>query len=310
MNEKVKSPITICYVPSDSCNCIMLGISWGLTGAISKDNSKSYKTDEEKELLWGYKVIGQEKPKNHKNYVKIAILDSGINKSHKEFKDLTFYEYNATKPKKSIEDDYGHGTAIAGIIAATGEEIKGISQNAIIYDVKVLNKNGKGKVEDVVNGIKWCIEQKVDIINISFGFGKDYDELRYAIKSALDNNIIITAASGNTLGLTVEYPAKYEGVLSISSLNEKLKIDPISAKGKIDFSAPGVNIKTTDKYGGYTKVEGTSFATGAIGCLYSKKNKSKLNIHQTLKKNTVDLGNLGYDREYGNGMIICNKGEN
>ncbi|NOL32727.1 S8 family peptidase [Bacillus altitudinis] len=290
-------------------------LCWGLYGGISMDSSKSSsKKGEEKELLWGYKVIGQEKPNNNKNSVKIAILDSGINKSHKEFKDITFYEYNATKPKKSIEDEYGHGTAIAGIIAATGKEIKGISQNAIIYDVKVLNKNGKGKVEDVVNGIKWCIEQKVDIINISFGFGKDYDELRNVIKSALDNNITITAASGNTLGLTVEYPAKYEGVLSISSLNEKLKIDPISAKGKIDFSAPGVNIKTTDIHGGYTKVKGTSFATafatGAIGCLYSKKNKSKENIHQTLKKNTVDLGKLGYDREYGNGMIICNKGKN
>lgn len=49
-------------------------LCWGLFGGISKDNSKSYKTDEVKELLWGYKVIGQEKPKNHKNYVKIAIL--------------------------------------------------------------------------------------------------------------------------------------------------------------------------------------------------------------------------------------------
>ncbi|MCY1119850.1 S8 family serine peptidase [Bacillus pumilus] len=298
-----------------SCLVILaIVLCWGLSGDVSEDNSKSYKTEKEKDLLWGYKVIGHEKPNNHKNYVKIAILDSGINKSHKEFKDLTFYEYNAIKPKKSIEDEYGHGTAIAGIIAATGEEIKGISQNAIIYDVKVLNKNGKGKVEDVVKGIKWCIEQKVDIINISFGFGKDYDELRNVIKSALDNNITITAASGNTLGLTVEYPAKYDGVLSISSLNEKLKIDPISAKGKIDFSAPGVNIKTTDIHGGYTKVKGTSFATafatGAIGCLYSKKYKSKENVHQTLKKNTVDLGKLGYDREYGNGMIICNKGEN
>ncbi|BBP87557.1 hypothetical protein BsIDN1_11750 [Bacillus safensis] len=135
----------------------------------------------------------------------------------------------------------------------------------------------KEKLKMLSKGIKWCIEQKVDIINISFGFGKDYDELRNVIKIALDNNITITAASGNTLGLTVEYPAKYEGVLSISSLNEKLKIDPISAKGKIDFSAPGVNIKTTDIHGGYTKVKGTSFlqlrfATGAIGCLYSKKN--------------------------------------
>ncbi|MDI3411742.1 S8 family serine peptidase [Bacillus sonorensis] len=254
---------------------LVVGIYFVGIDDISSDNNTPSSSNKKKDVMWGYEFIGQETRNNHEKPVKIAILDSGINKSHKEFNNLTFYEFNATNPGKPVEDKYGHGTAIAGIIAARGEKVKGISQNAIIYDVKVLDKSGKGKVEDVVKGINWCVEQKVDIINISFGFEKDYKALHDAINNALHNNIIVTAASGNTLGLTVEYPAKYRGVLSISSFDKELKIDPISAKGKIDFSAPGVNIKSTDKNGGYSKVGGTSFSTafttGAIGCLISKR---------------------------------------
>lgn len=77
-----------------------------------------------KDTVWGYEFIGQENRNNHQRPVKIAILDSGINKSHKEFENLTFYEFNATNPDKPVKDEYGHGTAIAGIIAARGEEIK------------------------------------------------------------------------------------------------------------------------------------------------------------------------------------------
>ncbi|EFV72303.1 thermitase [Bacillus sp. BT1B_CT2] len=307
-----RSKIVFLFV---SCLFVIFAVGLYLMciGDISKDRSATSSTNKKEDLMWGYEIIGQEARNNDTEPVKIAILDSGINKSHKEFNNITFYEFNAIAPSKSVKDEYGHGTAIAGIIAAGGEEIKGISQNATLYDVKVLDSSGKGKVKDVVRGINWCIEQKVDIINISFGFEKDHDELRNAINNALHNNIIITAASGNTLGLTVEYPAKYRGVLSISSFDEKLKIDPVSAKGKIDFSAPGVNIKSIDKDGSYIKVGGTSFATafatGAIGCLISKKKISKENFHQTLKKYAVDLGSSGYDKEFGHGMIICNKGE-
>lgn len=132
-----------------------------------------------------------------------------------------------------------------------------------------------------------------------------------AINKALHNHIIITAASGNTFGLAVEYPAKYNGVLSIASFDKEFEIDPMSAKGKIDFSAPGVNIKSTDKDGGYSIVRGTSFSTafttGAIGCLISNNKISKGDYYQMLQKNAVDFGKSRYDKEFGHGVIICNK---
>lgn len=86
--------------------------------------------------------------------IKIAILDSGINKSHTELKNIKFVEYNAIhKSEEKVSDDYGHGTAVAGIIAAKGEVIKGVVNKPIIYDVKVLNEKGEGKIESVVDGI-------------------------------------------------------------------------------------------------------------------------------------------------------------
>ncbi|PKG27421.1 hypothetical protein CWS20_18700 [Cytobacillus horneckiae] len=144
----------------------------------------------------------------------------------------------------------GNG-AVAGIIAAKGEVIKDVVNKPIIYDVKVLNKKGEGKIESVVDGINWSIKNNVDVINISFGFSSDREGLKKAINKAYDNGIIIIAASGNTMGLSVDHPANYENVLSKSLLNEDLQIDTYAATGKIDYSAPGVDVYSTDQDGGY-----------------------------------------------------------
>lgn len=242
--------------------------------------------------------------------VKVAILDSGINKNHKEFKGLTFKEFNAVEPGRKIEDDFGHGTPIAGIIAARGVNTTGIIQNVIIYDVKVLNEKGEGKIESVVKGIEWSINQDVDIINISFGFSSDKEELRTAIKKAVDNKIIITAAAGNTLGLTVDYPANYDNVLSISAIDENLQLDPHSATGKIDYAAPGVDIMSTNNEGDYSTFSGTSFATayatGAIAAILNKEDKDKKvhNIKSILSDYVVQIGNKD---QFGHGIITLKK---
>jgi minor extracellular protease Epr len=248
---------------------------------------------------------------NKRKEISLLAYDSGINKTHSEFKGILFEEFNAINPDVQIKDDFGHGTAIAGIIAARGENIRGVlNKNFKLYDVKVLDENGQGKIENVVRGLNWSIEQNVDIINISFGFQKDYDELQSVINKATSKNIIVVAAAGNTLGTYVDYPAKYNNVLSITSINDKLKKDPFSASGKVDYSAPGVNIKSTNNSGDYSIFNGTSFvtafATGSIACLLSKNNKDSIDLGELLQAHTLDLGVSGYDKEFGHGLIICN----
>lgn len=258
---------------------------------------------------WSENITGYDKTE-YEVPVKIAILDSGINKKHSDLKKVEFIEYNAiTKKEEKVVDDYGHGTAIAGIIAAQGEKVKGVLTNPIIYDVKVLNENGEGKIESVVEGINWSIKNEVDIINISFGFINDREDLKNAINDAVENGIIIIAAAGNTMGLSVDYPAKYDEVLSISALDENLKIDSYSAVDKIDYSAPGVNILSTDKDGSYELFSGTSFATayatGIIASIFKQEDIKKKDKLSDVIGNYIFV--LGNHEGYGKGLLTLNK---
>lgn len=280
----------------------------------NSNNDANLKRDDD---TWGYKTVlinNINDPKSQNKQIKIAILDSGINKDHPALNGRIIETYNAINPNEDIIDDYGelgHGTAIAGILVAKEikEGISGISPNIRLYDVKVLNKEGKSDIETVVRGIEWCIEKEVNIINISFGFEVNHEKLEKIIQKALSKDIIIVASSGNTLGLRVDYPAKYEGVISVSALNPNLQRSSISGKGKIDYAAPGVNILTTDSKGNYSKFDGTSFATafvsGTIGTLISNTEEkiTNKNLHNFLKKYVVDLGKEGFDEEYGYGLI-------
>ncbi|MGM0867065.1 MAG: S8 family peptidase [Bacillota bacterium] len=244
--------------------------------------------------------------------IKIAILDSGINGDHPELTGLIRKSYNAINPGQKILDSYGHGTAIAGMISAKPNEyiIQGISQSVYLYDVKVLNDKGGGEIEDVVDGIEWSINNNVDIINLSFGFQKDNQALREAILKATTHGIIIVAAAGNNLGLYTDYPAKYEEVISISSISENLKVDPFAGKGKVDYVAPGVKIPIlTNGEDKVRYVNGTSFstaiATGIIANILEQSEKplSLTDIKEKLNKTSIDLGEKGKDTTYGNGLI-------
>lgn len=270
---------------------------------IQNENQSTYDSN------WPVEIVGID-TKESIEPLKIAILDSGINKDHREFDTIRFVEYNAITGKEDqVLDDFGHGTAIAGIIASKGEVIKGIVNSPILYDVKVLDKNGEGDIDSVINGINWSIKNKVDIINISFGFTSGDKRLEEVINKAYDEGILIIAASGNTMGLSVDYPANYKNVVSISSIDKELKIDPYSATGKVDFSAPGVDVLSTNMEGGYSIFSGTSFAcayaTGVLSTIYKReKTKNLLEMKKIIHNYTVVIGST---EEYGRGLLTLKK---
>lgn len=243
--------------------------------------------------------------------IKVAVLDSGIDESHPLLKGKVIKSYDAINGGSNTNDSYGHGTAIAGIIAAApnNQTIQGIFPYIELYDVKVLNDKGGGKIKDLVNGIKWSIKQEVDIINLSFGFQKDDRNLKKAIDEAYAHNITIIAAAGNTLGLSTDYPARYKNVISVSSIDKEMKRDIFAAKGKIDFVAPGVDIPVLTTSRTINLVSGTSFSTAYVtGIVASylaqgemkKENSTLLN---QLKEHSKDLGDKGPDNKYGYGLL-------
>lgn len=267
---------------------------------------------------WGYDLLISDISLEHNEKVKIAIIDSGINKEHEDLQHINFTEFNVLDKETAIIDEFGHGTAIAGIIAAENNEfgVIGLSRNVEIYDVKILNENGKGKVEHLIEAIHWCIEQNVEIINLSFGFQTESKPLKAAINRAISEGIIIVASIGNTFGMRGNYPAIYEEVISITSVDEDLNRSNFASKHDIDYAMPGENIYTTNKDGGYSYFDGTSFATahatGVISILldYYKQEHSKFkkntSFEDYLKQHSFSNNDWKFS-DYGIGILKLRK---
>ncbi|WP_404445900.1 S8 family peptidase [Sutcliffiella horikoshii] len=247
--------------------------------------------------------------------IKVAVLDSGIYQEHEDLKGKVVAEFNAIDPGEPVVDDLGHGTAIAGIIAANNNNIGvvGVARSVELYDVKVLDKQGRGEPKNLVSAIEWCVSQGIDVINISFGYQAESLIIKKAIKDALDFGIIIVASAGNTYGLNADFPAKYENVFSITAVDQELLRVKTSARGKIDFAAPGKEILSTDHEGGYSLFNGTSFATA-----YATGFIATLLQHSHKKLNHIELKNLLLEnahvldeehlpsKEYGYGILKLN----
>ncbi|WP_338591146.1 S8 family serine peptidase [Paenibacillus sp. Y5S-9] len=267
---------------------------------------------------WGVSYINSKshfsKHINNKKRIKVAIMDSGVDGTHQDLERVYISHFNAISPQNEAVDRLGHGTAMAGIISANdnGKGIIGISSNVEISSIKVLDDEGKGDLNSFVKGIEWAIKQDVDIINMSFGIKRDDPRLRYAIEEASKNGIILVAAAGNNPAMSTQFPAAYENVISVTAIDHLENSYPYVSLGKIDFSAPGVNILTLQPNNEYRVFDGTSFAaahvTGIVANLLSSKEYTKNEkITEQIKKELIliskDLGEPGYDPIYGNGSL-------
>lgn len=204
------------------------------------------------------------------------------------------------------DDLSGHGTSIASIIGSKddNEKLTGINPNAEIYSLKVLDIDKKGTASRVIEGIYWCINNGIDIINMSFGTLNNSRALEKAVQDAQKAGILMVAAAGN--GTNIEYPAKYDEVIAVGSLNtEGTKSEKSSFGNEMELVAPGEYIPALDWLGNPILVDGTSVAaaqvTGIASVLLSlDKNVSPGFIRSLLAASANEIGNKS---EYGNGVI-------
>lgn len=195
--------------------------------------------------------------------IKVAVLDTGIDYEHPDLQANYAGGINITSSRKPPKDDNGHGTHVAGTIAAADNDIGvvGVAPAASLYAVKVLSRSGSGWISDIIAGLQWCVEQDMDVANMSLGLGTDVASFREACEVAASGGVILVAAAGNDGG-PVGYPAAYGAVIAVSATGADDLLAWWSSRGpEVDFAAPGVAIYSTTLGGGYGDLSGTSMAS-------------------------------------------------
>jgi subtilisin len=250
--------------------------------------------------------------------INVAILDSGIDCTHNDLRERIKGGINFTTDNKSdYIDRLGHGTFCAGIIGASenGKGLIGVAPLANLYAVKVLNDKGEGKPSWLQQGIEWCIENNIDVINMSLGFIQEHEGVKKAIQSAYEHKIIMIAAVGNDNKETeVEYPARYPEVIGVTAIDNEEHLGNFCTTGsKVEFSAAGVDVVSTGLHNTYAMASGTSFAAphiaGAIALIQANAMRvfgQKLSLQEIrvmMDLQTEDLGGVGKDNQYGYGLF-------
>ncbi len=181
--------------------------------------------------------------------VKVAVVDSGVNAQHPDLAGRVGAGVNIVPPAGGVQDDFGHGTLVAGIIAANlGNKrgIAGIAPQAQIMPVKVLDASGGGTDAEIASGITWAADHGAKVINLSLGGPGNSDVLCAAVDTALADDAVVVAAAGNDAGETVGYPAACPGVIAVSATNDTGALTSFSSFGwRVDVAAPGFDITST-----------------------------------------------------------------
>ncbi|MSU02799.1 S8 family peptidase [Tissierella sp. DSM 105185] len=260
--------------------------------------------------------------------ITVAVIDTGV-APHSDltrptnriigFKDMV-------NDKSEPYDDNGHGTHVAGIIAASGYSSRGkyigIAPKANILGIKALDKAGGGNISDIIDAISYIVATKdkynTKIINLSLGTPAnnscDKDPLCKAVDMAIKAGLIVVVAAGNSgpeKG-TILSPGINKNVITVGATDDKRTVDPsddtiapFSSRGptleglmKPDILAPGANIKSLSntKLDGYTSLSGTSMATplvsGSVALLLNKyKDISPQDVKNKLIKSSIALSN-------------------
>lgn len=241
------------------------------------------------------------------NGVTIAVIDTGVQATNSELTGRVLPGYDFVNGDNDASDDNGHGTAVAGVIAAAGNNASktaGVTWNSRILPVKVLGSFGEGAYSAVASGITYAADNGAKIINLSLGGANPSNAIKEAIEYAGSKGVIIIASAGNSGDTTPMYPAAYSSthsnVISVGGLNGNINIAnekrwPGSSHGPtLDLSAPSVNIPTINTTGGITSQSGTSFSapmvSGAAALMVSRNaDLTPSAIKSALRNSATDI---------------------
>ena len=262
--------------------------------------------------------------------VKVAILDSGIDNNHTDLKGKVVAQKDLVNGDADASDDHGHGTHVAGTVAASTNNSTGVAgtcSNCSLQIVKVLDQNNQGWDSTLIAAINWSANSGVQVINMSLGGYPHSSGLETATNYAWNKGAVLVGASGNNGTSSAEfYPAAYDNVIAVAATDKDDTRASFSNAGDwVDVAAPGVDIYSTlpsewvevqDFFGvkhwklrpRYGYFSGTSMATphvAGLAALIRSNNEGLYNegVRDRIEATTSDLGTSGKDSVFGHGRI-------
>jgi len=201
--------------------------------------------------------------------VLVAVLDTGIDKNHEELSGRVIdgIELAGTS---DIDDIYGHGTPVAGIITAAddGLGVIGLAPDSFLINVKVADDKGKCRASALAEGIIWAVDNGAKVINISIELKEGTPALKEAVDYAWNSGAVVIAAAGNSGDSQPAYPAYYENCIAVTAIRENDTLAPLANYGDwVDVAAPGYNIYCILPENSYGYKHGTSFAAAYVSGL-------------------------------------------
>ena len=255
--------------------------------------------------------------------VTIAVLDTGVDLDHPDLDEQVVSGFDFVNYDSEADDDQGHGTHMAGTIAAetnNGEGVAGINWHAGLMPVKVLDETGEGTHENVALGLIFAADNGARVINLSFGGEDSSQTIEDAINYAYGKGCILVAGTGNSGG-AVMFPGRSGNVIAVGATDEEDNWcdDSIWGEGfssssgaEVDVVAPGNNIASTYIGGNFATGSGTSMATACVSGLAAlivsvNPQLSNSKVREIIEGTCDDLMEDGWDQYTGHGRINAQK---
>jgi hypothetical protein len=248
---------------------------------------------------------------------KVCIIDTGYDYYHPDLPYNSVTGYSQVRGQDWKTDGNGHGTHVAGTIAAIGNNnrgVVGVNRNGRIklHILKIFNNNGQWSfTSNLIQAVEECVRVGSTVVNMSLGGGQ-YSRAENDAYNRIKNqdNVILVASAGNSGGKAKSYPASYSSVMSIAATDSQNRKAWFSqSNNEVDISAPGVQVLSTYKNGGYITFDGTSMAaphaSGVIALVWSHfPNLGANAIRNAMESSAQQLGwGNGRNDDFGHGLI-------
>lgn len=262
---------------------------------------------------WGLKTIQAPEAWKYSqgSGVNVAVLDTGASLNHPALRGRIKGGVNLLSSGRLPQDDNGHGTQVAGIIASrlSAAGAPGVAPKAGLYVVKIFDSNGEANLSDIISGIQWCLDKGISLANLSFGMTESHPLLQKSVQNATKAGLTLVCAAGNEgKPNSVMYPARYPETIAVSALDQSGGLAGFSSRGpEVDLIAPGTEIRSAAPGGRYSVQSGTSFAaphvTGVLALLQAMQPRRNPEVlRETLYQTAVTVPKLK-NPEQGHGLV-------